>query len=96
MSTHEEPLRGRRLQVAEEGASEPRRRAQPQGVRRAKRRDSRTEARRRAALTSPRGLSAPPPGRAGLGAEAPASGGTQGEAWGWRREHSLKGLVHHS
>ena len=58
------------------------------GVRRAKQRDSRTEARRRAALTSPRGLSAPPPGRAGLGAEAQVS---QGEDWGWRREHSLKG-----
>ena len=40
---------------------------------RAKRRDSRTEERCRAALTSPRGLSAQPPGRAGLGAEAPAS-----------------------
>ena len=66
------------------------------GVRRAKRRESRTEARRRAALTSPRGLSAPPPGRAGLGAEARASVGSQGEDWGWRREHSLKGLVRHS
>ena len=66
------------------------------GVRRAKRRDSRTEARRPAALTSPRGLSAPPPGRAGLGAEAQASVGSQGEDWGWRREHSLKGLVCHS
>ena len=22
--------------------------------------------------------------------------GSQGEDWGWRREHSLKGLVHHS
>ena len=42
------------------------------GVRRAKRRDSHTEARRRAALTSLRGLSAHPPGRAGLGAEARA------------------------
>ena len=61
------------------------------GVRRAKRRDSRTEAWRRAALSSPRGLSAPPPGRAGLGAEARASVGSQGEDWGWRREHSLKG-----
>ena len=40
------------------------------GVRRAKRRGSRTEARRPAALSSPRGSSAPPPGRAGLGAEA--------------------------
>ena len=61
------------------------------GVRRAKRRDSRTEDRCRPALTSPRGLSAHPPGRAGLGAEAWASVGSQGEDWGWRREHSLKG-----
>ena len=61
------------------------------GVRRAKRRDSRTEARRRAALTRPRGLSAHLPGRAGLGAEAWASVGSQGEDWGWQREHSLKG-----
>ena len=61
------------------------------GVRRAKRRDSRTEARRRAALTRPRGLSAPPPARAGLGAEARASVGSQGEDWGWRREHRMKG-----
>ena len=67
------------------------------GVRRAQRRDSRTEARCRAALTSRRGLSAQPPGRAGLGAEVWASeGGSQGEDWGWRREHSLKGLVRHS
>ena len=65
------------------------------GVRRAKRRGSRTEARRRAALTSPRGLSAPPPAREGLGAEARASVGSQEEDWGWRREHSLKGLVRH-
>ena len=36
-------------------------------------------------------MSAPPPGRAGLGAEAPASVRSQGEDWGWRREHSLKG-----
>ena len=66
------------------------------GVWRAKRRDSRTEDWCRPALTSPRGLSAPPPGRAGLGAEARASVGSQGEDWGWRREHSLKGLVRHS
>ena len=65
------------------------------GVRRAKRRDSRTEARRQAALTSPRGLSAHTPGRAGLGAEARAAVGSQGEDWGWRRQHSLKGLEHH-
>ena len=37
------------------------------GVRRAKRRDSRTEDRCRPALTSPRGLSAHPLGRAGAG-----------------------------
>ena len=61
------------------------------GVRRAKQRESRTEDRCRPALTSPRGLSAPLPGRAGLGAEARASVGLQGEDWGWRREHSLKG-----
>ena len=61
------------------------------GVRRAKQRDSRTEDQRRAALTSPRGLSAQPPARVGLGAEAQASVGSQGEDWGWRREHSLKG-----
>ena len=61
------------------------------GVRRAKRRDSRTEARRRVALSSPRGLSAHPPGRAGLGAEARASVGSQGEDCGWRPEHSLNG-----
>ena len=54
------------------------------------------EDRHRAALTSPRGLSAHPPGQAGLGAEAQASVGSQGEDWGWRREHSLKGLVRHS
>ena len=35
-------------------------------------------------------------GGRGLGAEARASVGSQGEDWGWRREHSLKGLVHHS
>ena len=61
------------------------------GVRRAKQRDSRTEDRCRPALTSQRGLSAHPPGRAGLGAEARASVGSQGEDWGWLREHSLKG-----
>ena len=61
------------------------------GVRRAKWRDSRTEDRCRPELTSPRGLSAHPPGWAGLGAEARALVGSQGEDWGWRREDSLKG-----
>ena len=32
----------------------------------------------------------------GLGAEAWASVGSQGEDWGWRCEHSLKELVCHS
>ena len=36
------------------------------------------------------------PARAGgAGAEARAAVGSQGEDWGWRREHSLKGLVRH-
>ena len=36
-------------------------------------------------------------GRRGLGAEARASEvRPQGEDWGWLREHSLKGPVHHS
>ena len=50
----------------------------------------------RPALTSPRGLSAHPPGWTGLGADAQASVGSQGGDWGWQREHSLKGLVRHS
>ena len=57
------------------------------GVQRAKQRDSRTEGRCRPALTSLRGLS-----EWGLGAEAHASEfRSQGEDWGWLREHSLKG-----
>ena len=58
-------------------------------VRRAKRRDSHTEEQCRPALTSPRGLSAPPPGRAGLGAEARASGGSGSD----RRERTGVGGV---
>ena len=85
------PLRGRRLRVAEGGSIGAVEESAATGVRKAKRRDSRTEARRRAALTSPRGLSAQPLGWAGLGAEARSSGGSQGEDWGWRREHSLQG-----
>ena len=61
-------------------------------MRRARCRDSRTEDQCRPALTSRRGLSAHPPGRVGLGAEARASVGSQGEDWGWLREHSLKGV----
>ena len=90
------PLCRRRLWVEEGGSFGAAEESAATGVRRAKRRDSRTEDRRRAALTSPRGLSAQPPGRAGLGAEARAAVGSQGEDWGWRREHSLKGLARHS
>ena len=85
------PLRGRRLWVAEGGSFGATEESAATGVRRAKQRDSCMEDWRRAALTSPRGLSAQPPGRAGLGAEARALVGSQGEDWGWRREHSLKG-----
>ena len=91
------PLRGWRLQVAEGfgsfGATEE---SAATGVRRAKQRDSHMEDWHRAALTSLRGLSAYPLGGRGLRAEARASVGSQGEDWGWRREHSLKGLEHHS
>ena len=76
------PLRRQRLQVAEGGSVGATEESTATGVRRTKRRDSRTEAQRRAALSSPRGLSANLPGRAGLGAEAQASVGSQGEDWG--------------
>ena len=61
------PLRGRRLRVAEGGSFGATEESAATGVRRAKQRDSRTEVRRRAALSSPRGLSAHPPGRVGAG-----------------------------
>ena len=73
-------------------ASEPRRRAQPQGCGGqsgeipAQRigADQHSPARDTCLLTSRGGW--------GLGAEARASEvGSQGEDWGWRREHSLKG-----
>ena len=67
------PLCGRRLRVAEGGSFGATEESAATGVQRAKRRDSRTEARCRAALTSPRGLSAHLPGGRGLGAEARAS-----------------------
>ena len=89
-------LRGRGLRVAEGGASEPRRRVQPQGCRGqgggipAQRigANQHSPAREACLLTHQGGR--------GLGAEARASVGSQGEHWGWRREHSLKGLAHHS
>ena len=89
------PLHGRRLRVAEGGSFRATEESAASGVRRAKRRDSRTEDRCRPALTSPRGLFAHRPRQAGLGAEARASVGSQGEDWGWLREQSLKGLVHY-
>ena len=61
------PLRRRRLQAAEGGSFGTMEESAATGVWRAKQRDSHTEDRRRAALTSPRGLSAHPPGRAGAG-----------------------------
>ena len=89
------PLRGQRLQVAKGGASVPRRRAQPQGCGGQSREipaqritaDQHSPAREACLLTRQGGR--------GLGAEARASVGSQGEDWGWLREHSLKGLVHH-
>ena len=90
------PLHGQRLWEAEGGSFGAVEESAATGVRRAKRRDSNTEDRCPAALTSPRGVSAHPLGWAGLGAEARALVGSQGEDWGWRREHSLKGLVQHS
>ena len=61
------PLRRRRLRVAEWGSFAATEESAATGVRRAKWRDSHIEDRCRAALTSPRGLSAHPPGRAGAG-----------------------------
>ena len=91
------PLGGRRLRVAAGGSFGATEESAATGVWRAKWRDSCTEDGYRPALTGLRGLSAPPPGWAGLGAEAQASEvRPQGEDWGWRREHSLKGLVRHS
>ena len=88
------PLRGWRLRVAEGGASEPQRRAQPWGCGGqsgeipAQRigADQHSPAREACLLTRR--------GSWGLGAEAWASEvGSQGEDWGWLHEHSLKGLV---
>ena len=69
------PLRGQRLRVAEGGSFGATEESTATGVRRARRRDSRTEAWRRAALTSPRGLSAHPPGRVGAGSWGSGFGG---------------------
>ena len=91
------PLRGRRLQVAEGGASEPWRRAQQQGfggqsgeipTQRISA-DQHSPAQEACLLTCR--------GWRGLGAEAQVSEvRPQGEDWGWLRDHSLKGPVCHS
>ncbi len=86
------PLRGQRLWVVEGETFGATGESTATGVRGAKWRDSRTEDRCRLALTSPRGLSSPPPGWVGLGAEARALVGAQGEDWVWLREHSLQGF----
>ena len=85
------PLHGRRLRVAEGEASEPRRRAQPQGCGGQSREipTQRIGAKQHspaqeACLLTRRG-------RRRLGAEARALAVRfQGEDWGWQREHSLK------
>ena len=88
------PLHRRRLRVAEGGTSEPRRRAQPQGCGGqsgeipAQRigADQHSPAQEACLLTHQGGR--------GLGAEAQASEvRSQGENWGWLREHSLKGAT---
>ena len=61
------PLHGRRLWVAEGGSFGAMEESAATGVRRAKRRDSHTEARHRPALTSLRSLFAHRPGQAGAG-----------------------------
>ena len=86
------PLHGRRLWVAERGASEPRRRVQQQGcggqsgeIPAQRIGANQHSPAREACLLTRRGGQ-------GLGAEAQASEvGSQGEDWGWLREHSLKG-----
>ena len=61
------PLHWQRRGVAKGGSFGATEESAATGVQRAKRRDSRTEDQCRPALTSPRGLSAHPPGRAGAG-----------------------------
>ena len=85
------PLRGGDCEWQRGQASELQRRAQPQGCRGQSREipaqrsgaDQHSPAREDCMLTRR--------GEWGLGAEAWASVGSQGEDWGWLREHSLKG-----
>ena len=89
-------FRGRRLLVAEVGSFGATEESKATGVWTAKWRDSRTEEQCRRALTRLRGCLLTRQDGWGLGAKARASVRSQGEDWGWRHEHSLKGLVHHS
>ena len=80
----------------EEEASEPWRRAQQQGCRG---QSGEIPAQRIAAdqhSPAPEACLLTRWGGRGLGAEARASVGSQGEDWGWRCEHSLNGLAHHT
>ena len=89
-------LHGRRLRVAEGEASEPQRRVQQQGCGGQSREmhAQRIGANRR--LPAREACLLIRQGGRGLGAEARALVGSQGEDWGWRCKHGLKGLAHHS
>ena len=63
------PLRGWRLRVAEGGSFGATEESADTGVQRAKQRDFCTEDGCRPALTTPRGLSALPPGQVGAGSK---------------------------
>ena len=89
-------LHGWRQGMAEGEASEPQRRAQQQGcggqsgeIPACRIGAEQHSPAREACLLTRQG------GR-GQGAEVRASVRSQEEDWGWRHEHSLKGLVHHS
>ena len=90
------PFTGRDCEWQRGEASEPRRRAQQQGFVGQSAEipaqrigaDQHSPPREACLLTSR--------GERALGAEVPASVGSQGEDWGWWREHSLRGLAHHS
>ena len=68
-------LHGKRLRVVEGGSFGATEESAATGVRRAKRRDSRTEDQSRTALISPTGLSAQPPGWMGAGSWGSGFGG---------------------
>ena len=75
-------LCGRRLRVAQGGIFGAMEESAATGVRRAKQKDSHTEDRCWPALTSLRGLSAPPPGRVGAGSWGSGFGRIAGRGLG--------------